>query len=427
MKLALQSVMVAIPLLNRTYVMPKHLQPITDVLNAILRGEQHKICISLPPRHGKTETILAFMALYLYNYPHHNISYLGHTQTFAQSKVLTAQKYAKSLGVIPDGKMNNRKEWRTSEGGALIANGINGDIMGMGFNVAIVDDPISSRAEAESLTYRNRTWAAFEDDIESRLEPNASVIVVMTRWHNDDLIGRLLKKRDYTYLRIPALCDDEDDLLGRKIGDALWKERYPKEILETLKNDKPYSFASMYQGLPQIKGANLFKDPTFYTKLPDSYQVSIGADLAYSDKTTSDYSAVVVTAFSEGIYYILDVIRWQTDINQSIPKLQQIQSKYNVSIAIEANGVQKAVYDFVKRYVPVTKAKTLGDKYVRALPVIEKWNAGKIRLPLGAKFLDMYLEEIINFTGIKDAHDDMVDATVHSIKEPMGVLVIANT
>lgn len=421
---ALNSVPAAIPLLNKTYVIPKHLKPVTDVLNAILRGEQKKLCISLPPRHGKTETLLAFIALYLNKYPEKNISYLSHTQTFAESKAIKSQTYCKTLGVKPDSRLNNRKEWRTDKGGGLFTSGIHGDIMGRGFNLVIVDDPISSRSEAESMTYRNKTWDCFEDGIETRLEPNASIIIVMTRWHNDDLIGRVLKNRnDYIFIRIPAICDDENDLLNRELGEALWSDRFDAKTLENMRLEKPYSFASMYQGLPQIKGSNLFKEPTFYERLPDSYKIRIGADLAYSDKQTSDYSTIVVTAENDGVFYIIHVERWQTEINESIRKLKSIQSKYNVPVILEANGPQKGIFDFVKKQLSVIKARVAGDKYVRALPVIEKWNAGRIRVPLKANWLDMYLEEVVNFTGVKDLHDDMVDATVYSIKEPINVHV----
>jgi predicted phage terminase large subunit-like protein len=419
-----------IPQITPSFWQPHHLAPVIRHLERALH-ESLFLVIALPPRHGKTELILHFIAWYLAKRSEHTIGYTSYAQRQAESKALKAHRYAMRAGVVPDPKMQNRAEWRTAQGGGILSTGIGGPLTGQGLNGLVIDDALKNREDANSLVVRDKQWDWFQDVAETRLEPGAWTVLVMTRWHQDDLSGRVMKHRkDCVTIRIPALADGLDvhgrnpapDLLGRKEGQALWKERYNEKQLARIRERNPLGFASLYQGLPRPKEDYVFGQPTYYTELPkEGLRFSLGSDLAYTIRTSSDHSVLVKGAEKDGIYYIIKVSRWRKRIGDSIEFLKEEQKPYKFTpIGVESNGPQTAVCDmledngvYIERLYPST------DKYVRALPFVEAWNAGRVQVPspdspLAADWLDVYLEELMSFTGINDASDDQVDASVNA-------------
>lgn len=425
----LQSIRYYVPYVTKGYASPEHLRPLCDALDSIQLGEQRFILVSVAPRHGKSDTLARFIP-YFYEIPANrtkNIIYCTYSQTLSEDKTTIAHDICQMQGINPDPKMANRNNWRLKEGGSIFTTGVMGTLIGVGGNVIIVDDPIKDSIEANSKIYKERMWDWFCNVLETRLEPNGSIIVCMQRWNEDDLIGRILEYRPrYEYIRIPAIADglsadgkhEEVDPLNRPVGTALWADRYPIDVLQEIQNNKPLTFIGQYQGLPRRKEDALFKECTYYTELPTEYQIVAGCDLAYTSKTQADFSVVVVGYKVGNKLYIKEVIRWQKDINYSIKRLQEIQNQYDVKFTIEDNGVQKAICDMLKsNNIKINRITPKGDKYSRALPFIESWNSGNVLLPdtqiFDANWLKDYVEEIINFTGINDRHDDQVDASVY--------------
>jgi predicted phage terminase large subunit-like protein len=288
---------------------------------------------------------------------------------------------------------------------------------------------VKNREEANSATIRAKQWDWFLDVADTRLEPGGWMLVVMTRWHRDDLAGRLIShfKDEFTVLRIPAIADGLDtigrnaapDLLGRKVGEALWAERYNAAYLERVRAKNPVGFYSLYQGLPRPKEDYAFGQPTYYEELPkDGLRYAIGGDLAYTMKTHSNHSVEVVMAECQGVYYVVDVQRWRSRLMASIDRLRGSQEKYPFTgITLEDNGPQTAVCDMLEANgIYVNRLQPVGDKYTRSLPLAEAWNAGLVRVPRDAEWLDAYLEEMMSFTGINDAADDQVDASVNAFR-----------
>lgn len=329
--------------------------------------------------------------------------------------------------------MANRQDWQTIQGGGVFATGVGGEFTGRGADILIIDDPVGNREQADSPTHREKVWRWFEDVAETRLEPGASVVVLMTRWSEDDLSGRLIKHRpgEWTIIRLPALADGLDPLgrahapdpLGRAEGDPLWPTRYGREALEKIKRDKPYTFASLYQGLPRPRDAALFKDATFYRELPASYRTVIGLDLAYSKKRRANHSAIVIYAVEGDKWHVRTVDRWQGDINQTLAKLETYRSTYaGATFHVEANGPQLATFDLLRgkgfQVAPVHRAS---DKYAEAQSYAEAWNAGRVLVPdsesIPSPWLADFLEEHRNFTGMDDGEDDQVDAAINAFEE----------
>jgi len=169
--------------------------------------------------------------------------------------------------------------WETTAGGGMSSSGTSGAITGKPAHVLVIDDPLKSREEAESATYRNKNWEWWQGTARTRLNPlpwapYSVVIVMATRWHYDDLSGRLLARKvdqpeDAPYAipwveyKLPALAEEHDPL-GRKVGEALWPEKYPLELLRAIQVDtSPYDWMSEYQQSPILKEGNLFKRDYF--------------------------------------------------------------------------------------------------------------------------------------------------------------------
>jgi phage terminase large subunit-like protein len=413
------------------YHAPKHLAPLVRELEAI-PAKPKRLIVSVPPRHSKSETLLHFVGMLLSLHPTLRVAYCSYAQTFSETQAIKAHRYARAAGVTPDPKMANRKDWQTPQGGGVFATGVTGEFTGRGADVLIIDDPISNREQADSPTHRDKVWAWFEDVAETRFEPGASVIVLMTRWHEDDLSGRLIKHRpgEYTVIRLPALADGLDalgqapaaDAIGRAEGQALWPERYSRAALEKIRHDKPYTFASLYQGLPRPRGERVFGEPSFYSELPKTYQTVIGVDLAYSRARRANHSSAVVFAVHDSDWFIRRVERWQGDINDSLARLETLRKTYGGPLHVEGNGPQKAIVDLLAdKGHQVVSVNRSSDKYAEAQPYAEAWNAGRIHVPdtelLPASWLPAFLEEHRNFTGVNDPEDDQVDAAVNAYKE----------
>ncbi|MCS7256266.1 MAG: phage terminase large subunit [Thermomicrobium sp.] len=401
-----------IPRISPHFSAPEHLRPLADAIERACEQPVRAI-VSTPPRHGKTETLLHGIVWLLLRDPTRTIAYVSYAVEFARSKSRRARWLAESIGLVLADDASRLEEWRTIEGGGLLATGIGGPLTGHGVDLLIVDDPVKNRIEAESATIRQRTWEWFTDVAYTRLEPGGSVIVVMTRWHPDDLAGRLAATGEWETIVLPALAEGNDPL-GREPGAPLWPERWPLETLREIQSQiGEYSWASLYQGRPRPRGGTLFRDVTVYQEPPaDGYRVSIGVDLAYTARTHADYSVAVVLAASGGVAYVLDVVRGQWEAPEFGRRLRALRERYPAaSIGAFASGTERGALQFMRELgVPIRALPANTDKFVRAQPVASAWNEGRIRVPERAPWLGAFLDEVLGFTGVNDLHDDQVDA-----------------
>lgn len=402
-----------IPQANPKYLAPRHLSPlIVELERAVARARTpgaltEQVTCSVPPRHGKTESILSAIAWGLSKRPELTFGYVSYSAAIAGSKSRKAQALAKRAGVKLASE--NVAEWRTVEGGGLLATGIGGQLTGHGLDIAIVDDPVKNRLEAESPIYRNRTWDWFGDVLSTRLEPGGTIIVNATRWHPDDLIGRLIGEEGdkWKQIRLPAISED---------GKALWPERWPIPLLEERRaRVGEYTWASLFQGLPRPRGGTLFGEPHTYKELPKNGVLhAIGVDLAYSAKTSSDWSVAVVMLVHEGLCYIVDVVRQQAKAPAFKAEILRLWKAHGKPVARwYAFGPERGIADFIgdaPDAVPVEVMQAPGDHFIRAQPFAAAWNRGAVLVPDDAPWLDEFLAEVCSFTGVGDDHDDQVDA-----------------
>lgn len=408
---------------------PEHLAPLIRLVERA-RHERIRACLSLPPRHGKTITLLHALAWWLRATPADTCGFFSYNDDLARSKSRLARQLALQAGVRLAADSANLSEWRTLEGGGLLAGGAAGAgagtaLTGQGVSgLLVVDDAFKGREDADSQLVRNKVWEWFGQVAFTRLE-GASVIVVGTRWHSDDLIGRLEASGEWEVLNLPAIAED-DDPLGRAPGQALWPDRYPIDELEAIRRQiGEWSFAALYEGRPRPRGTAVFGEPSYFepaTWTPSGARVIIGADPAASERTSADYSVAVVLAVEgradRAIGRVLDVYRGQVTIPAFAAELRRLSSKWwNAAIAVEAVGGFKAVPQLLRTVDPllrITEVKIRGDKFQRAQAAAASWNDGRLLVPTAAPWLSAFLDEVAAFTGVRDRHDDQVDALAHA-------------
>lgn len=368
--------------------------------------EEIRAVVSMPPRHGKTSTFLHAFAWLLTLDPTRTHAFATYAQHLANSKSRTARRLAVDAGVSLADDAKTVSEWRTPEGGGLLATGVGGPLTGQGITgLGIIDDPLKNRLEAESALMRDRIWEWFTDVFYTRLEPGASAIVVATRWHSDDLSGRLIAD-GWEYVNLPAINDD---------GQALWPERYDLERLRKIeKQVGAYTWASHYQGQPVPRGGAVFDGVTTYDALPEGpYRAAVGFDAAYTAKTHADYSVALSGRLVGDTIYLTGMTRAQAEAGAF---LDQLAARGIQRVTWFRSGTEKGLEAFMRsRGVMVDAVTATGDKFARAQPAAALWNDRKIAIPApGAPehgpWVNQLLDEVLSFTGLSDPHDDIVDA-----------------
>ena len=405
-----------------------HLAPIIAKLEEATR-HPIRLCISIPPRHGKTVTISHALAWWMQWSPADTHAYASYSDRQAWSKSRQIRNLAMQAGV-EIGDADSLAEWRTEQGGGLLAAGAGSGLTGQGVNgMLIVDDPFKNRREANSKLLRDNVGEWFNEVVMTRLEEvesSASVIVIHTRWHEDDLIGRLAKSGEFEVINLTALAE-EDDLLGRAMGEALWPDKYNRDFLERRRKTMgAYGFDALYQGRPRPKGSRLFGAPHYYDPAQINWtgcRTGIGADPAASEEDSACYSAAVAGRFRGAaedtrILYLTDVYHEQVTVPQFCDDLRGFQERNDGAMAaVEGPGPGRAVMDTiwrVDREARIVSSPAKGDKFQRAQGVAAAWNDGRVLVPLGnPPWLEPFLAELETWTGVNDAYSDQVDALAH--------------
>lgn len=408
-EMAVKPLLDFIPFATPEYTSPLHLSPLTKQLDRIKAGKALRLLCSTPPRHGKTETLLHFLVQYLITHQKSRVAYISYEGAIAQNKSIQAKRIATRTGLLV-GEKDTQSIWQNKAGGEFHAVGAGGPITGYGYNVIVVDDAIKNAQSAASLLQRERLWDWFHSVVMTRLEPNGSVVVNMTRWDVDDLFARLQRQGGWEVINLPAIKD----------GKALWAERFSIAELEEIKKRSDYYFEAMYQGNPRPRGNQIFSHNAITynpltLKLTDLQEIVIGVDFAYGHNPLSDYSvAIVMGKGFDGNCYILEMFRKQLQANEFASVLKFLLDRYpSARMSAFASGTEKGIIDLMNsqglriQYVPA-----VASKFIRSQNVASAWNAGQIYIPDAEKneWVQIFLDEIFSFTGQNDYHDDIVDA-----------------
>ena len=287
-------------------------------------------------------------------------------------------------------------------------------------NCIIIDDPVKNREEANSQAYRDRVWDWYTDDLYTRLEPGGAIILIMTRWHEDDLAGRILASDDaanWTVVSLPAEAL-EDDPMGRQPGEALCPERYPLPILQRIKQVLGNSYYALYQQSPVAPEGEMFQRGWF--ELVDATPAE-GTRVRYWDKAGTAgggaYSCGVLMNRHQDVYYVEDIIRGQWAAAEREKVIRQTAELDNrtrrVVTWVEqeggSGGKESAEATIRSLAGFVVKAdKVTGDKITRAEPYAAQALAGNVKLKK-AVWNAVYLDELTMFP--QGTYKDQVDAS----------------
>jgi predicted phage terminase large subunit-like protein len=291
-------------------------------------------------------------------------------------------------------------------------------------HLLIIDDPVRTREEAYSAVTREKIWQEWMSSAKTRLAGGAKVILIMTRWHEDDLAGQILKtEKNAVHINIP--CEAEDnDVLGRKKGEGLfpeigkgtaWKDQMKASYIAGEGLD---AWNAMYQGRPSVQGGNIFKRDwfKFYDDLPTMYQTIISVDAAFKDTKTSDFVAIGVWGKSGANVYLLDLINERMDFVRTLEVIRLMKRKYAeanmVLIEDKANG--SAIISTLRQEIMgIVPVEPLGSKESRAYAIQPFVMAGNVWLPKNAPWVEDYLDQMMRFP--KSSKDDMVDMTTQAL------------
>lgn len=415
---------------GRFHLFP-HIELIAEPLQRIADGESLSVIIEMPPRHGKSQTVTeTFPSYYIARNPTKRVIAAAYSDTLARKfGRLNRDKFneaANVFGLALDANNSSAQDWSVSGlPGGMVATGIGGSITGQGADLLIIDDPIKNAEEANSPTMRQKVWDEWESTLSTRLHNGASVIVIMTRWHEDDLVGRLLENasRDWIRLRLPAIAEDDHDLLGRSKGDPLCRELgYDEEWAKQKKVEVgSRTWGALYQQRPAPDEGAIFRREwiQFYRKLPSELEYTVHSwDLTFKDSTGADNVSGQVWSKKGADRYLIDRVNGKMDFTATLRAIQSLKAKHSdynaILIEDKANG--PAVITTLRKQVHgIVPVNPEGGKIARAQAVSPTWEAGNVYLPHPdiAPWVHDYIEELISFPFA--THDDDVDSTTQAL------------
>ena len=254
------------------YLEAKHNRLICEKLEKVESGEIRRLMIFTPPRHGKSElSSKRFPAWYLGRNPYNQVISASYNSDLSRDfgrevrNIIYSDEYKvlfPGITVAADSSAVNR--FHTNKGGSFVAAGVGTAITGRGADIFNIDDPVKDKIEAESETTRTSVWDWYRSVVYTRLMPNAAIVLTMTRWHEEDLAGKLLEEAKvngdkWEILKLPAFATDFDDPLGRNVNEALWPERYDTEALNGIRAViGERDFGALYQQDPRPAGTSFF-------------------------------------------------------------------------------------------------------------------------------------------------------------------------
>jgi predicted phage terminase large subunit-like protein len=417
-----------------------HHQLIARALEKVESGEWPRLIITMPPRHGKTELATKrFPAWFVGRDPYRSIIAASYADDLAQEfgrevrEIMRSPFYAQ---VFPSTTLRagsaSADRLQTKAGGVMVFTGRKGGLTGKGADLLLIDDPVKDREEADSPALRNKMWSWFSDVAMSRLMDTAArVVIIMTRWHEDDLVGRLTDPDNPNYnaeeaakwkiLKLPALAE-ENDPLKRKPGEALWPERISREFLEGQRRLNPRGFEALYQGNPAPDDGEFFRaewiDKNTYkpNELPKNLRYYIASDHAVSTAQERDATCMLVAGVDkEGVIWLVDCWWRREQTDAVVDGMLDLGGRWKPLIWWAERGhISKSIGPFLRRrmyesrnYFRIEEVVPVADKQTRAQAIQGRMSMGMVKWPAFAPWYARARQEVIKFPAAK--HDDFVD------------------
>lgn len=401
------------------YAASDHHRLIASKLEAVERGEIKRLIINMPPRHGKSEIgSRCFPAWFLGRNPDKYIIAASYNADLANDfgrdvrNIVNAPEYQNVFDVelAQDSKAANR--WHTDKGGMYVAAGVGTAVTGRGAHILLIDDPFKDRKEADSENRRADVWDWYTSTAYTRLMPGGAIVLIQTRWHDDDLAGRLIAEQErgdkWEVLSLKAIED----------GQPLWPEWYPLDALEGIRNVLPArDWNSLYQQDPIPDDGDYFKSDWFgeYDELPENVYKYGASDYAVTGDGGDFTEHGVFAVDSQDNIYIVDWWFKQATSDVWIEAQCDMINRHEPMLWIGESGpIRRAVEPFLIQRMEQRKAfcrlewmASISDKPTRARGFQAKASMGKVFFPKNAPWKGHVLNQLLRFPAGK--HDDGVD------------------
>jgi predicted phage terminase large subunit-like protein len=424
------------------YKPAKHHRAMAVTLEEVEKGNIRRLIITMPPRHGKSELATRmFPAWFVGRDPYRQVMLGGYSETFAESefgakikRVVTSPMYAQ---VFPNASMAGGSKAVDNlvfrEGGNIASVGRGGATTGRGADLFIIDDPVKDRDEANSKTIRDKIWDWYNDVVKTRLVNEfACVIIIMTRWHEDDLVGRLTdpKNPNYPYhemenpwhiLDLPALAL-ENDPIGRPPETALWPERFSTNALKSMRMEAPKTFSALYQGRPSPEDGTYFRRQDLVPyhsrqELPKNLRMYGASDHAPGAKHDGDKNVVGTIGVdgNDEIWIMPDLFWKRCETDELVEELlSQMKRHQPLFWFAEDEHIKKSIGPFLKKrmreervYCTFADGMTSTvDLQARARSIQGRIGMQMVHFPAFAPWWQDAVEEILKFPNA--SHDDFV-------------------
>lgn len=400
-------------------------QVLTQAIEDAAKGEDTRIVVEMPPGLGKSSMCSVALPLWtLSRHPEWEVVTVSAEASLA-TKFSRDCRRAVTEGHIPGLALSPESqavtEWETSAGGSMIARGVGGQITGRRARLMVIDDPVKNLTEAHSRFQRDVLWDTWQSVLKTRLRPGSVVVLVMTRWHEDDLAGRLLTTNleGWREVRIPALAETGDPL-GRELGQPLLSPQSgetPEQALERYEQTRaevgPYVWDALYQQRPAPPGGAVFKTdwwqhnpvPVSFDRLVTSWDLTFGSQIG-------DFCVGQVWGQLGADCWLLDMVRGRWSFNDQIAQIELLSEKWPDAVAhiVEKAATATAAHETLARKVPgILLRPPRGSKEIRAQGVAPMVEAGNVNIPIQASWLDDFHSEVAGFPS-SAPHDDIVDA-----------------
>ena len=381
------------------------------------------------PTHNSVTITQTFPSWYLGHNPHNKVIEISYSEDFAETfgrrNREKIREYGEMLfGISLSDSKNTATEFELSNGqGGMLSRGIGSGVTGHGANLMIIDDPIKTQQEADSDATKNRIWNEWVSFFASRLAPDAKVIIIMTRWAEDDLAGRLIEQGvNVKNVNLPLECDSEDDPLGRKVGDALcpeigkgneWLQDFKRFMLS---REGSRTWNALYQGHPVASIGNILKREwwKYYDTehdAPEFIDMVMSVDAAFKDGSDNDFVAIQVWGKNGANIYLIDAVKKHLDMPDTCREIVRLRAMYPkckiTLIEDKANG--SAIIQVLRKQIHgIIGINPDGGKVSRVNAVSGAIESGNVYLPSNKPFTEDFVNECAAFPN--GAHDDQVDA-----------------